>query len=460
MRRVGTRPRFVSRPPFEDQKHLTSAARRSTAGSSTLDIMASRSGLEALRGIEVETLDLIFQVATAEQWAELLKGSLELAAGQGRRDLAQKLLEAGAQIGDALHAAVRGGHGEVVTDLLGGGAPIDAKSGGGSGQTPLHVAAEQGKPKIVQLLMLKGADKDAMDSIKGTPLYSSVWAGHVTSVLALLAGGADVHIRCGMLKHPVLHRAAREGQVDILKAVIEHGADVNAVDAHQRTALHCATVNNHAVSIDVLVEAGASVDGRDIFSCTPLVMAACTLTLDALAALLKHAALVNNRTPDLRTALHYAATNAGRQGAAEAVDILLRSGADETVLDDNGAAAADVVAEDVEEEDRLAEDVDRVHKLLANAPADRAWRRRGYLVLCRARPDRVQQTPESSRENTEVGRRTHRGDKLARAEALSFKEAVGRGVLDKRAGGEWMDVVARVVGLQEEGIFRTIVGYL
>lgn len=32
-----------------------------------------------------------------------------------------------------------------------------------------------------------------------------------------------------------------------------------------------------------------------------------------------------------------------------------------------------------------------VGKLLANAPADKAWRRRGYLVLCRAHPDRLQQ---------------------------------------------------------------------
>lgn len=39
----------------------------------------------------------------------------------------------------------------------------------------------------------------------------------------------------------------------------------------------------------------------------------------------------------------------------------------------------------------LAEDAERVRVLLANTPADRTWRRRGYLVLFRAHPDRVQQ---------------------------------------------------------------------
>lgn len=61
------------------------------------------------------------------------------------------------------------------------------------------------------------------------------------------------------------------------------------------------------------------------------------------------------------------------------------------------ARAADLVRlRTGEEEDRLAEDVERVHELLVNAPAVRAWRRRGYPVLCRAHPDRVHQKQEVS----------------------------------------------------------------
>lgn len=68
----------------------------------------------------------------------------------------------------------------------------------------------------------------------------------------------------------------------------------------------------------------------------------------------------------------------------------------------------------------MAEGVDRVRQLLANAPADRAWRRWGYLVLCRARPD-----------------------VLRRANATMVKEAAK----------ETSDWCRRVLELQEEAYF-------
>lgn len=49
----------------------------------------------------------------------------------------------------------------------------------------------------------------------------------------------------------------------------------------------------------------------------------------------------------------------------------------------------------VYEEAQLA-DVKYVRQLLTSAPADRAWRRPGYLVLCRAHPDRMQQVQDIS----------------------------------------------------------------
>lgn len=66
------------------------------------------------------------------------------------------------------------------------------------------------------------------------------------------------------------------------------------------------------------------------------------------------------------------------------MDLLLRHGADEKAVDNNGHTPADMVEySDVEGKGSLAEGVERVRKLLANAPADCAWRPRGFLVLCR-----------------------------------------------------------------------------
>ncbi len=112
--------------------------------------MAGKSGFEALRGIEDQVLGLSFQTSTSEQWAVLLKGPLERAAHRGNRGLVQKLLEARAHIGTALHEAVRGGHGEVVEDLLESGVSINGEDTA-DGKTPLHVAAEEGRTEMVQL---------------------------------------------------------------------------------------------------------------------------------------------------------------------------------------------------------------------------------------------------------------------------------------------------------------------
>lgn len=102
----------------------------------------------------------------------------------------------------------------------------------------------------------------------------------------------------------------------------------------------------------------------------------------------------------------------------------------------------------------------RVMKLLTNAPADRVWRRRGYLVMCRAYPDRMQLLQENSSAHAGVARRTRSSIKLGRTVTGSYIGTVGGSTVDGRTGGDWAVVVAKVLVLQEEDIFRHIVGYL
>ena len=80
---------------------------------------------------------------------------------------------AGAKIGDALHAAVRGGHGGVVNDLLDSGASVAAQDAE-NGRTPLHVAAIEGLQEMVQLLIVKGADKHSFDKDQRCRRHSPV----------------------------------------------------------------------------------------------------------------------------------------------------------------------------------------------------------------------------------------------------------------------------------------------
>lgn len=228
-----------------------------------------------------------------------------------------------------------------------------------------------------------------------TSLHRSL-SDHTAAALVLLAAAADISLRCGVLKRSALNMGAEKGHVDILTAMLEHGVDVYAVDTSQNTALHIAAAYNKVEAINVLVEAGASIEARACDGSAPLHCAAAHLSLDAVIALLKHGADVNPQSLNLRTPLHFAAFKGGGEGSAAVVDVLLRAGADEAIADNEGKTPSCAIGWwTARQHDRPTEDIELVRELLANAPADRAWRRQGYLVLCRAHPRRVQRGQES-----------------------------------------------------------------
>ena len=418
-------------------------------------------GREALRGLEVPLFDLIAQVLAPKEWAKLLTDLLRRAACLGDGELVRKLVGSGVDTGTALHGAVGGGHADIVNYLLANGASVDDLDE--MSRTPLHMAARMGRTDMVQLLVLKSADINAWDSLNWTPLYtavhSSVGPGGDPAVLfALLAAGADVHRRSDKLfKRLPLHLAAFAGCADVLRALVEHGNDVNAVDVYQDTALHCAALGNDAEAINFLVEAGGNTGARNGIGFTPLHYTGRGFNGEALRCLLAHGADINAKDMDNRTVLHVAVDRARsplfKEGAAEFVDLLLRSGADETIVDRYNKVAADEAIGLSQFSDSPHKNDMLVRELLAKAPADRAWRRRGFLAMCRAHPGRLQLRQETSSRCASMASRN-------RSRARICNNTMGGGARDERAGDEWGCVMAWVLGLQEDVIFRMIVEYL
>lgn len=103
-------------------------------------------------------------------------------------------------------------------------------------------------------------------------------------------------------------------------------------------------------------------------------------------------------------------------------------------------------------------------KLLANAPADRAWRRRGYLALCRAHPERLQPKNESREPHAGMALRTAEPEtaKPRTADINTGRSGVGSGgaAVREEVSDDWAEVMAWVVELVEDGIFRKVVGFL
>lgn len=80
---------------------------------------------------------------------------------------------------------------------------------------------------------------EARDSDGSTPLHCATWKGHQHIVAALLEAGADVNAvnQNGHWGTTPLHAAAHANQAGIAKLLLDHGADMKAKDMEGRTPM-------------------------------------------------------------------------------------------------------------------------------------------------------------------------------------------------------------------------------
>jgi ankyrin repeat protein len=97
------------------------------------------------------------------------------------------------------------------------------------GWTPLHFAAFGGQPRVVELLLSHGAAVDAVarNRFANTPLLVGLLTRQGEVARVLLAHGANVNFRQGE-GVTALHEAAQSGDTDIVRMLLDAGADPNA----------------------------------------------------------------------------------------------------------------------------------------------------------------------------------------------------------------------------------------
>lgn len=192
----------------------------------------------------------------------------------------------------------------ILKRLLDAGA--DPNSPDPQGTTALMMAARtDGGTEAVKLLLEHGAAVNAKDSIDSTALMWAVRANHPEAVDLLIHRDAEINARtrkgvapprrapnAGGGSHGVgiirggwpergyqeptpgemtaLLYAARDGRIEIVRALVAANANVNQVEANGVSPLIEAIANNHIDIARLLVEHGADVNAVDWWGRTPL----------------------------------------------------------------------------------------------------------------------------------------------------------------------------------------------
>ncbi|CAL1263953.1 unnamed protein product [Larinioides sclopetarius] len=165
-----------------------------------------------------------------------------------------------------LHLACINGHKDVVTRLLIHGAKTTSKDI--FGKAALHYAVLQNHIEIVGNLFIKEEDAIKNKTFLGvSALHLASQMGHFDLVVTLLKK-TNVNLRSDFHYVP-LHYAARGGHADIVKHLIEKGAEVNAKCLNGATPIQLAVGKDHYEVVEILLQHGAKINAAASNSCTP-----------------------------------------------------------------------------------------------------------------------------------------------------------------------------------------------
>ncbi|OQA91454.1 MAG: Ankyrin repeats (3 copies) [Elusimicrobia bacterium ADurb.Bin231] len=233
--------------------------------------------------IALLTVFIVFIVKTRKRHKNLLK--------QERKFLKEKQDE-------FLFDAVLNGSLIKLRFFLEEGMDVNAKSR--EGVSLLHSAAETGHMAIASFLIEKKININARDNSNQTPLLK---AKNFDMIKLLVENGANINAvdAKGM---SCLHYASQRGKTDIVKYLVGHGALVNIKDVLGRIPLHEAARNDFTEIVEFLVSCGADINAKDDRGLTPLHISAENRNYDTVKYLLENGAVINAVTKNNETPLY------------------------------------------------------------------------------------------------------------------------------------------------------------
>ncbi|XP_031786072.1 ankyrin repeat and KH domain-containing protein mask isoform X3 [Nasonia vitripennis] len=220
-----------------------------------------------------------------------------------------------------LMEAASAGHVDIVSLLIAHGADVNAQST--SGNTPLMYGCAGGHEEVVKVLLEAGANVEDHNENGHTPLMEAASAGHVSVAKILLEHGAGINTHSNEFKESALTLACYKGHLDMVRFLLEAGADQEHKTDEMHTALMEASMDGHVEVARLLLDSGAQVNmPTDSFE-SPLTLAACGGHVDLAMLLIERGANIEEVNDEGYTPLMEAA----REGHEEMVALLLSQGA-------------------------------------------------------------------------------------------------------------------------------------
>ncbi|KAG5591649.1 hypothetical protein H5410_042163 [Solanum commersonii] len=147
---------------------------------------------------------------------------------------------------------------------------MDPNESDSNGRTALHIAAAKGSVECILLLLDFGAHPNRKDSEGNVPLWDAIVGKHEAVVKLLVDNGAT--ISSGDIGQFACF-AVEQGSLDLLKEIIKYGGDVTLLNSLGTTAIHTAISEENVEIVKFLLEQGADIDKADVHGWTPRALA-------------------------------------------------------------------------------------------------------------------------------------------------------------------------------------------
>ncbi len=196
-------------------------------------------------------------------------------------------------------------------------------------QSPLFYTASMGALRMTSVLLQHCPDVDSTGAKNAsyiTPFFEAINYRHLAIAQLLAERGANVNVNYHNTNYNnifPLHEAANRGEIDVVRFLIDCGADVNFEGGYYGTALQAATLSPQLDIIEFLLINKADINIQGGFYSTALQAAATNGHVEIAKLLIANGADVNIRDKEYGTALGAAL----REGNIEIAKLLIDNGA-------------------------------------------------------------------------------------------------------------------------------------